>query len=89
MNGSNLPAFLDHTFRVGGGSLYLATDRAVHDGGDLLDNFVKIPAFLCNQGRVGGHTADHAHIICLADILYLSCVNKKSHNTVLLTHVLP
>ena len=89
MDGSNLPAFFDHTLGGRGGRLDLAADRTVHDGGDLFDHFFKIPAFLGDQGRIRGHAADHAHVVGLADIFYLSCVNKKSHNTVLLIHVLP
>ena len=88
VNGSDLPAFFDHTLGVRGRSLYLTADRSVHDGGDLFDYFVKVPAFLGDQGRVGRNTADNPHVICLTDVFHLCCVNKKLHNTILLTHVL-
>ena len=80
MDGGNLAAFLNHAFGINGGCLNLAADWSVHDGGDFLNHFCKIPAFFGNQGWVGGYAADDAHVVCFSDVLYIGCVNKKFHS---------
>ena len=80
MDSGNLAAFLNHALCVNGGSLNLAADRSVHDVGDFLDDFGKVPSLFCNQGWIGGYAADDTHIIGLFDVLNISCVHKKFHS---------
>ena len=86
MDLSDLTAFFDHSFCCYSSCLYFAADRSVNDRSDLFDNLFKITAFFCDQGWVCGNTTDNSHIICLADIIYICCVNKKLHEIVLLLH---
>ena len=79
MDRCDLAAFLDHAFCVNGGSLHLTADRSVYDGCDLSDHLFEISAFLSDQGGVGGNATDHAHVVSLLDVFYLSGVNKKAH----------
>ena len=79
MDGSDLAAFCDHAFCVCGCSFYLAADRAVYDGCDLRDYFLKVAAFFGDQRRIGCNSADDPHIVCLADVFYISSINEKSH----------
>ena len=79
MDGRDLPAFPNHSLRVSGGGFHLAADGAVHDGGDLRDHLLKIPSLFRDQGRICGNAADNAHVIRFSDLVYICCVNKKSH----------
>ena len=80
MDGCDLAALFDHALCVGGGSLYLTADRSVYDGSDLCDHLVEITALFCDQGRVGGHTADNAHIVCFTDLVYICGIYEKFHD---------
>ena len=37
-------------------------------------------ALFCDQGRVGGHTADNAHIVCFTDLVYICGIYEKFHD---------
>ena len=75
----NLTSFCDHAFCICCCSLNLSTDWSVYDRCDLSDNFFKNTSFFCNQRRVCCNSADHSHVICFLDILYISRVDKKFH----------
>ena len=72
----------DHAFGVGGGGLHLAGDGAIHDGGDLGQGLGVVAALLGNQAGVGSDTGDNAHVVGLADLLYIGSVNEKFHGMV-------
>ena len=74
----------DHALGVGGGSLDLAGDGAVHDGGNLLQRLGVVAALLGNQARVGGDTGDNAHVVGLANLVHIGGINVEFHKTSLL-----
>ena len=84
MDLSDLTAFCDHSFCSYSSCLNFTTDRSVNNGCDLFDHFVKVTAFFCDQRWICGNTTDNSHIICLADIIYICCVDKKLHEIILL-----
>ena len=75
----NLSALCDHALSGCGAGLYLAGDGTVNDVGDLLQGLHVVSALFGNEGRVGGHTGDDAHLPGFLDFLYIGCINKKLH----------
>ena len=84
MDCCDLSSFRDHAFCVYGRCFYFTADRSVYDRSDLFDDFFKVSSLFCDQGRVGGNTTDHAHIICFFDVFYFRGIDEKSHYFVLL-----
>ena len=74
VNLGNLPAFSHHALGVGGGGLHFATDGAVYDRGNLGHHLLEVAAFFGDERRVGGHTANHAHVVGHGDLLNVCCV---------------
>ena len=70
----NLAPFADHAFGVGGGRLDFAADGAVDDGSDLGYDLFEIASFFGDEGRIGGDSANDAHVIGFPDVVHIGCV---------------
>ena len=77
----DLAAFPDHAFGIGGRGFHLAADRAVDDGSDFGDDLLEVAAFFGDERGVGGDAADDAHVIGLADVIHIGCVEEKFHGS--------
>lgn len=70
----DLASFADHAFGVGGGRFDFAADGAVDDGGDLGYDLLEIAPFFGDEGRIGGDSANDAHVIGFPDVVHIGCV---------------
>ena len=79
LSGDSLALF-NHRLCVGGSGLYLTGNRAIDDGCDLGQSLGIVLVLLCDKAGVGGNTSNHAHVVCLADLVHICSVNKEFHN---------
>ena len=70
-----------HALIVGGD--HLRAHIAIHDVADvdivLILILLALDALFGHQRRVGSNTVEHAHGVGLADLVQISCVEKKLH----------
>ena len=81
VEGCKLLALAYHAFIVGGD--HLSTHISAYDVADvdivLVLILLAFDALFGHQGRVGSDTVEHAHGVCLADLVQISCVEKEFH----------
>lgn len=68
-------ALFNHRLCVGGSGLYLTGNRAIDDGCDLGQSLGIVLVLLCDKAGVSGNTSNHAHVVCLADLVHICSVN--------------
>ena len=76
-------SFCNHSFCVI--SEHFSGNRAVHDGGDFLNDCMEVLSFLGDQGRVRRYAGNESHVIGFANGFDISGINKKFHFFLLLS----
>ena len=74
--------FADHTVEIGGD--HLGAHIAIDDGADFevmaTAGLLTANVLLGHQRRIGRHPVEHAHRMGLANLIEVSCIDKKFHS---------